>query len=74
MDTRRAEHHFRDRTGAGIERALTEGAANEYESGLMILEDWMVLILFGGICMSPKELQPCGAQPQMVGPQRNAVC
>ena len=37
--------HSRDRTGAEIERALTEGAANEYESGLMILEDWMVLDL-----------------------------
>ena len=37
--------HSRDRTGAEIERALTEGAANEYESGLRILEDWMVLDL-----------------------------
>ena len=37
--------HSRDRTGAEIERALTEGAANEYECGLMILEDWMVLDL-----------------------------
>ena len=37
--------HSRDRTGAEIERALTEGAANDYESGLMILEDWMVLDL-----------------------------
>ena len=37
--------HSRDRTGAEIERALTEGAADEYESGLRILEDWMVLDL-----------------------------
>ncbi len=37
--------HSRDRTGAEIERALTEDAANEYESGLRILEDWMVLDL-----------------------------
>ena len=37
--------HSRDRTGAEIERALTERAADEYESGLRILEDWMVLDL-----------------------------
>ena len=37
--------HSRDRTGAEIERALTEGAADEYESGLRIFEDWMVLDL-----------------------------
>ena len=37
--------HSRDRTGAEIERALTQGAASEYESGLRILENWMVLDL-----------------------------
>ena len=37
--------HSRDRTGSEIERALTEGVANEYDSGLRILEDWMVLDL-----------------------------
>lgn len=37
--------HSRDRTGAEIERALTRGVAGEYESGLRILEDWMVLDL-----------------------------
>ena len=37
--------HSRDRTGAEIERALTRGVAGEYESGLRILENWMVLDL-----------------------------
>ncbi|MEK9738416.1 MAG: FAD-dependent oxidoreductase, partial [Euryarchaeota archaeon] len=37
--------HSRDRTGSEIERALTKGVANEYDSGLRILEDWMVLDL-----------------------------
>ena len=37
--------HSRDRTGSEIERALTQGVANEYDSGLRILEDWMVLDL-----------------------------
>ena len=37
--------HSRDRTGAEIERALTRGVAGEYDSGLRILENWMVLDL-----------------------------
>ena len=37
--------HSRDRTGAEIERALTSGVSQEYEEGLRILENWMVLDL-----------------------------
>ena len=37
--------HSRDRTGAEIERALTRGVSGEYDSGLRILENWMVLDL-----------------------------
>jgi len=37
--------HTKDRTGAEIERALTEEIAEEYNSGLRILENWMVLDL-----------------------------
>jgi L-aspartate oxidase len=37
--------HAKDRTGAEIERALTEEVAEEYDSGLRILENWMVLDL-----------------------------
>ena len=47
--------HSRDRTGAEIERALTEGAADEYESGLRILEDWMVLDLVRHNLQKPNE-------------------
>ncbi len=37
--------HSRDRTGAEIERALVENASLESETGLRILENWMVLDL-----------------------------
>ncbi len=37
--------HSRDRTGAEIEKALTDGVSQEYEEGLRILENWMVLDL-----------------------------
>jgi len=37
--------HSRDRTGAEIERALVDNASSDSETGLRILENWMVLDL-----------------------------